>query len=54
MDTIAGFSFTDQGAFAGRLLINGVEALKFFDADLTVLQRQVLKLLSVPDSAYRG
>ena len=34
-------------------LTNGQEIMKCFDAELTALQRQVLKLLSVPDSAYR-
>jgi transposase len=34
-------------------LMNGQETMKCFDAELTPLQRQVLKLLSVPESAYR-
>jgi transposase len=34
-------------------LINDGQAFKCFDAELTALQRLILKLLSVPDSAYR-
>jgi transposase len=34
-------------------LMNGQETIKCFDAELTPLQRQVLKLLSVPESEYR-